>query len=860
MASALSDDEFHRMQLQLIELRTEKYELESQNKKFERECQTLRETAEHADKELQKALKAINKSKKAKEVEGLLAENDSLQFKLHSQEEDFRVQNQTLLQELNKLCTSNEDLEKQISEIKEAGCGGTGPSPETGQLEDEIRRLQAQNAALQKNIAGLQSKASTPEQDVVDGSTMSEPPVEQLDTQGADTSETFQKRIEELQLNLDTEAEEKRILKDELSEKEEKHSKDLRTLQEEAERVAEKLKKKQESYLQLQIEKEKSFKEQSAKLEELQASKDRDQKYYSDQIAKLQQENAKYQKLQEDSRSSADKTIKQLQNKMAQMQQQIDAADIVGSQQLAERSRSLEAHIGELKGQVLKLTQVKDDLITQLEESKRATGETSECLLAAQQERDQHVRAAQDANKLAERRKANLDELAIQYQKDGDKHREQLLAQENQYESQVSALQARLETERGKVGELEKLRPVVDEQNTRIASLEEKNGWLERRLKETEGSLDQTLDENEAKLLDVTAQHEEEVADLKSQHSTELEQTTCSFQEQIQTLKETEESQMKKIDTLEKEVKRLKQELKDGVNEKKVHEKKGQSMLKDLKKQLHAERKRGEKLQERLQEVLSNGSHNKSIEDLLRSPDTLSDSWREDQSSISSWSGGGTLASYTNHSALGTSPPKSTSSRMSPGSEVPQGGAGPGSGDVTLMEGEGKDLLARLAEVQQEKWNMEEKVRHLETSTAAMANDLLEKSKIIEHYVMEKRTDTKHLVPEEKISFKKMLDIVKSDDQGLRDMNKKLQNMLEETLTKNMHLQNDLEMMSQEIVRLSKLPHQALFQTSREPPPSQANTDSLSSTQTQTDSISTTCTQSDSLSLATKCSSNGAVS
>ncbi|WAR25116.1 GRAP1-like protein [Mya arenaria] len=741
MASALSDDEFHRMQLQLIELRTEKYELESQNKKFERECQTLRETAEHADKELQKALKAINKSKKAKEVEGLLAENDSLQFKLHSQEEDFR------------LCTSNEDLEKQISEIKEAGCGGTGPSPETGQLEDEIRRLQAQNAALQKNIAGLQSKASTPEQDVVDGSTMSEPPVEQLDTQGADTSETFQKRIEELQLNLDTEAEEKRILKDELSEKE------------------------------LQIEKEKSFKEQSAKLEELQASKDRDQKYYSDQIAKLQQENAKYQKLQEDSRSSADKTIKQLQNKMAQMQQQIDAADIVGSQQLAERSRSLEAHIGELKGQVLKLTQVKDDLITQLEESKRATGETSECLLAAQQERDQH---------LAERRKANLDELAIQYQKDGDKHREQLLAQENQYESQVSALQARLETERGKVGELEKLRPVVDEQNTRIASLEEKNGWLERRLKETEGSLDQTLDENEAKLLDVTAQHEEEVADLKSQHSTELEQTTCSFQEQIQTLKETEESQMKKIDTLEKEVKRLKQELKDGVNEKKVHEKKGQSMLKDLKKQLHAERKRGEKLQERLQEVLSNGSHNKSIEDLLRSPDTLSDSWREDQSSISSWSGGGTLASYTNHSALGTSPPKSTSSRMSPGSEVPQGGAGPGSGDVTLMEGEGKDLLARLAEVQQEKWNMEEKVRHLETSTAAMANDLLEKSKIIEHYVMEKRTDTKHLVPEEKISFKKMLDIVKSDDQGLRDMNKKLQNMLEETLTKNMHLQNNV--------------------------------------------------------------------
>ena len=43
--------------------------------------------------------------------------------------------------------------------------------------------------------------------------------------------------------------------------------------------------------------------------------------------------------------------------------------------------------------------------------------------------------------------------------------------------------------------------------------------------------------------------------------------------------------------------------------------------------------------------------------------------------------------------------------------------------------------------------------------------------------------------PEEKMSLKKVLDIVKPDDAGLRDMNKKLQNMLEETLTKNMHLQ-----------------------------------------------------------------------
>ncbi|KAL8164254.1 UNVERIFIED_CONTAM: GRIP1-associated protein 1 [Gekko kuhli] len=47
-------------------------------------------------------------------------------------------------------------------------------------------------------------------------------------------------------------------------------------------------------------------------------------------------------------------------------------------------------------------------------------------------------------------------------------------------------------------------------------------------------------------------------------------------------------------------------------------------------------------------------------------------------------------------------------------------------------------------------------------------------------------------------------DLVKPGDENLREMNKKLQNMLEEQLTKNMHLQKDLEVLSQEIVRLSK--------------------------------------------------------
>ena len=58
------------------------------------------------EKELTNAQKTIGKSKKAQEVQQLFKDNESLQKKLISQEEEFRLQNQTLLQELTKVRSS----------------------------------------------------------------------------------------------------------------------------------------------------------------------------------------------------------------------------------------------------------------------------------------------------------------------------------------------------------------------------------------------------------------------------------------------------------------------------------------------------------------------------------------------------------------------------------------------------------------------------------------------------------------------------------------------------------------------------------------------------------------------------------
>lgn len=64
--------------------------------------------------------------------------------------------------------------------------------------------------------------------------------------------------------------------------------------------------------------------------------------------------------------------------------------------------------------------------------------------------------------------------------------------------------------------------------------------------------------------------------------------------------------------------------------------------------------------------------------------------------------------------------------------------------------------------------------------------------------------ETKQPVQEDKLTLKKVIDLVnKHDDQNLKEMNRKLQNVLEETLTKNMHLQ--------EVRLLSKINNRAQF-------------------------------------------------
>lgn len=780
MASALSEEEFHRMQLQLLELRTNNYELDSKCKRQEREYFGLKEKYEECEKELQRAYKAINKSKRAKDVEILIQENDALQRKLQSQEDEFRLQNETLMQELSHLVASNEAFEKRLNssnDKKEEQATTSVSKTEVAELGDEVRRLQALNMALQKNLKGCQdryekqllslkqqlklngsSTSSTPPQEEndnhqVDGGSGISPQLSSdenfhdcQDTLGEDilnneklqnilqspSKEDYIKDLNALRLNLDTELEENRILKEQLINTEKKFKSQVISLEEEIEKLTEKLKKKQESYVHLQEEKEHYFKEAESKLEQLQAARDRDQKYYCDHINKLQTELESKRQALDTSQHSSILRIKELEELVITLQQQ---------------------------------------------ESQRASEHTLEMLHAAQQERDTQIQSLQEISKVAEKRKCLLDDLAIKYQKECDSHRELVQQMTQDHEAEINKLEDMLSQERENSMEVEKLRATLEEIQGQLVSTEETKGWLERRLDEAEVNLNTSKQEFEQTLTKVKELSHKEKDDMLSQ-----------FQKEIEEYKQKETKQQNEIRQLNENIEKLQQEIKDGIDEKKIHEKKGLTMLKDLKRQLHAERKRAEKLQERLQEVLSDPKSRHGVDELFKPVDA---SDRAESSSVSSWSAGA--------SGIGTKDsPQSPNRAGSPPSD---------------FESEHDDLLNRLATSQQQKWTLEEKVQHLEESNAAMCEDLLQKTAIIEYYVMDGRSDhlPAHKSNDDKLSLKKVLDLVNRGDVNMKEMNRKLQRMLEETLTKNMHLQKDLETLSQEVVRLSKT--QALAST-----------------------------------------------
>ncbi|XP_040903164.1 GRIP1-associated protein 1 isoform X3 [Toxotes jaculatrix] len=864
MSQALSEEEFHRMQAQLLELRTQNYQLSDDLRKNTAELNAVRQKNVVLERDFLKAQKALNKSKKAQEVDALLNENEMLQGKLHSQEEDFRLQNSTLMTELSKLCTQIEQLEQENQGLKEGGgASASSPPPNTASspVDGELLRLQAENSTLQKKMKALQerydkelqrqmvahgSQSVTTE---TDGSASAngvsdvtgrgeepaaEGPSERMEQTEAQLGQT-EKQLHELEMALNTEQEEKRLLREQIHNLEASKQAEITKLQEEITKLSDKLKKKQDSFQRLQGEKEALYNDSRTKIDEINQRKEEEQKAMNTRIHKLQSDvlaaNQVTAELREQLQSKdkehelALHTLKdQVASQSAVSQEQVDnilqendalrtnlaaleQIQTVKTQEmnlLREQQEALTAELQQRRAEQESLLAQRDDLDSQLQESSFANRKLLEQLTEEGQEKERLLRELDEAKRTAEKRKAMLDDMAMQLNQEKSDHKEALSDLKLQHEKEVLGVRARYEKElrglhedknrseeeirqqlrdeKARTKELEGLQPKVEELQAQVQSMEGTKGWFERRLKEAEENIEKN-----------SLEHQEEIKRLQKEHTLQLEEKQSEMEGLKQQLAEVEKQRDEHGDTIGK----LKQDIKDTVDGQRILEKKGSAALKDLKRQLQLERKRADKLQERLQEILTNSKTRTGLEELVLSEINSPSRTQQtgDSSSVSSFS-------YRDMMKEAQPTNQNKSGGGSPQSQRP----------AELSDDEVGELFQRLAEVQQEKWMLEEKVKHLEVSCSSMAEDICRKSAIIETYVMDSRIDVSGSAvgghggsQGDRGGLGSVLrDLVKPGDENLREMNKKLQNMLEEQLTKNMHLQKDLEVLSQELVRLSK--------------------------------------------------------
>ncbi|XP_037071783.1 GRIP1-associated protein 1-like [Pollicipes pollicipes] len=786
MHQGISEEEFTQLQNQFLALKATNYALEEDKRKQASALAEHQSRLQRSDREVARLQQVVDKSKKAREVELILQTNASLEKKLVSQEDDFRLQNQTLLQELSVYVSANEKLEKELQALQDGK-----PELLESQYAEEVLHLRAESEALRQELAAVRDQTATElaqlrhkvaaltevnaqleraarpdDADPVlteDSEYVEVGSAEVCYKKAASSAhellEVAEQRIQELQediqqyadmrLALDTTRRELDMARDEARRLRDGGAAAGRDP--EAEQLPAKLARKQESYLRLQEEMEALRQSKQAEIDDLRLQQQRDAAEARERTQRYQtQLNNGYSVLKAEREKSA-ATIKDLTDRLRkhepvepageQQQQESEASLAETTERLRHTEAEAEAQREEGEARIADAEARLLETETRLAESEARLVATEARLAETETDRD-------DASKLAAKRKSVLDEMAAHINQLTEEHAEVLkTAGEARDRLQTLPLRppqgagqclAQTEADLGRAQEsLESERRLRLDQERRLAEREREHAArLQRQEQEAAEERQERTRMEEA--------HSERVKDLTMQ----LEITSAQLAE------------------FKEKAAALRQEVKDSVDEKRIHERKGASVIKDLRRQLAQERRRADKLQQALQDA-----------PLADKPAELSPPPppESDVQSVSSWS------------------------LMSGENGAPSAN---GSGD-SPVDTETVGLLARITRLQEEKWRVEEKLNHLEQSSGALADDLASKAALIQFYCMEGRqAAAAHASSEGLAPVKKLVDFVKhlSQDEQQREMQRRMQNMLEETLTKNMHLQQNLKTMSDELV------------------------------------------------------------
>lgn len=306
----------------------------------------------------------------------------------------------------------------------------------------------------------------------------------------------------------------------------------------------------------------------------------------------------------------------------------------------------------ELQNRNASLAQQTGELRAQLEESQNVCQNLLEQKDIVTEEKSLAVQELDRATKLAEKRKAMVDELSIKSQHEAEEVQKQLKTLQNEHEAVVHTLKTELQSEQ--------------EKRQGLIANTQQHEMTEKELQKLKEKLAVTEEEKEY----LKKQVERAIADGK--------QAVEDLQAEVEKLKAEVAAAQHETTELENKMTAQEQIIHDKEAEMKLSEKKGAALMKDLKRQLQQEKRHCERLQEQLTEVQKMKLHDDNAS--LSTPSELFRPPSRD-GSLSSLTGSVTAGSVTTQSS-----------------------------SLMPLTDETATLLARVAELKEQNWNLEEKV------------------------------------------------------------------------------------------------------------------------------------------------------
>merc|ERR1711988_291270 len=324
----------------------------------------------------------------------------------------------------------------------------------------------------------------------------------------------------------------------------------------------------------------------------------------------------------------------------------------------------------------------------------------------------------------------------------------------------------------GRADDLEKSQEEVAELQHKIESVEADLKEMTEKYEEKSKELDDALEESNSRSACI-----EEL-------QTKLQETEESQQASISSLEET-------IETLQKENEELQTKVAESEVSKRIFERKQSRILKEMKSQLKKERAKQKMLEEEFASPQAKGSP-------LTSP-----RGRREASTASPAS--------NNRFATPVQSPMNQKKKAAVGKPSPR------PDQLSILQHDNEVLARRLGELKEQNIHLEEKVKFLHESFRLLHQDLEKKQTIITHYIiarMKKEGRITHDMEVNKIQRSQLEGIMakmyrsaaahrKAMDAHQEAMvSSQMETVLQETILKNIQLQNDIETLGNEIKAL----------------------------------------------------------